>query len=159
MNGEGRTATANGEGNLVIGYDENSGTTRKAPGAQTGSHNLVLGEEQEFRSYGGIVGGFENTITEPFDAVIGGEDNTASGDCGSVVLTGVGNTASGSCSSVTGGFSNTASGPYAAVSAGEVNTAAGRGASVSGGRKAPRAAVRQPQAAVMKIRPATFRRP
>ena len=44
VNGEGKTASANGEGNLVIGYDENGGGH-----AQTGSHDLILGEEQTFR--------------------------------------------------------------------------------------------------------------
>src|SRR6202035_4175162 len=39
VNGEGKTASVNGEGNLVIGYDENPGTVRGTPGAQTGSHN------------------------------------------------------------------------------------------------------------------------
>lgn len=41
VNGEGKTETTNGEGNLVIGYDENSGSHK-----QTGSHNLILGEER-----------------------------------------------------------------------------------------------------------------
>ena len=36
VNGEGTTATTNGENNLVIGYDEE-------PGDQGGSHNLILG--------------------------------------------------------------------------------------------------------------------
>ena len=72
INGEGKTATINGEGNLVIGYDE-------SPGTQTGSHNLMLGGEQTYTSYGGILDGFKNTISGPFASVIGGEANTASG--------------------------------------------------------------------------------
>ncbi len=56
VNGEGKTASANSEGNLVIGYDEE-------PGTQTGSHNLVLGERQTFMSYGGFLDGFSNSIT------------------------------------------------------------------------------------------------
>src|SRR5207245_2416090 len=35
VNGEGKTATTNGAGNLIIGYDE-------SPGTQSGSHDLIL---------------------------------------------------------------------------------------------------------------------
>ena len=41
VNGEGKSETTNGEGNLVIGYDEDKGGH-----PQDGSHNLVLGEER-----------------------------------------------------------------------------------------------------------------
>src|SRR5204863_100462 len=51
VSGSGATNSAvNGEGNLVLGYDE-------SPGTQTGSHNLVLGVGQAFASYGAILGG------------------------------------------------------------------------------------------------------
>lgn len=114
VNGEGKTATTNGEGNLVIGYDENAGKHE-----QTGSHNLILGYEQTFTSYGGIDAGWFNTITGEYASVSGG----------------VGNVASGLSSSVSGGVTNTASGPGASVSGGEENTASGKKASVSGGKK------------------------
>ena len=52
----------------MVGYDEK-------PGTQTGSHNLILGEEQTFTSFGGILAGKENTITGAFDSVIGGWKN------------------------------------------------------------------------------------
>ena len=64
VNGEGETRTANGEGNLVIGYDENKGGHE-----QTGSHDLIVGEEQTFTSYGGVVAGLKNSITGPFASV------------------------------------------------------------------------------------------
>jgi hypothetical protein len=67
----------------VIGYDENSGgqppPRRATPGAETGSHNLILGEEPEFARYGGIVAGLANSITAPFASVTGSALNTASG--------------------------------------------------------------------------------
>src|SRR5581483_4954821 len=45
VSGSGTTnGTVNGEGNLVLGYDE-------SPGTQTGSHNLILGVGQGFTSY------------------------------------------------------------------------------------------------------------
>src|SRR5271155_2078217 len=44
-----KESETNGEGNLIIGYDE-------SPGAQTGSNNLMLGEEQTYTSYASILG-------------------------------------------------------------------------------------------------------
>src|SRR5438552_6904030 len=43
INDVGRTASVNGTGNLVIGYDENPGAL-----AQTGSHDLILGRNHSF---------------------------------------------------------------------------------------------------------------
>jgi trimeric autotransporter adhesin len=146
VNGTGKTETINGEGNLVIGYDENEGKH-----AQTGSHNLILGEEQAFTSYGGILGGSRNSLTAPFASITGGESNTASKAWASV-SGGFDNVASGENSSVSGGGDqralggrswvgggrhNTAGEPgeFDSVSGGEGNTANGEdAASVSGGR-------------------------
>jgi hypothetical protein len=127
INGEGKTATTNGEGNLVIGYDEN---VQKHE--QTGSHNLILGKEQTFTSFGGILGGELNSVTKPFASVTGGVENTASGEFASVGG-GERNTASGESASVGGGEGNTASQRSASVSGGEFNTASGGDASVTGG--------------------------
>jgi hypothetical protein len=125
VNAAGKTESTNGEGNLVIGYDEE-------PGEQTGSHNLILGEEQTFTSFGGIDGGNGNRITAPFASVVGGGENIA--DAGeSSVSGGFGNTASGEGSSVSGGSHNTASGEASSVSGGDNNTASDFWSSVSGG--------------------------
>jgi hypothetical protein len=157
VNGEGKTDTVNGEGNLVIGYDENGGGH-----AQTGSHDLVLGHEQTFTSFGGIVAGRANTISGPFASVTGGFVNTASGEYASVsgglegnasaLLSWVGgggqnkatfreasvsggyrNEASGENASVSGGVNNKASALFASVSGGELNRASGERAWVGGG--------------------------
>src|SRR5256885_14805048 len=56
VNGAGSTGTMNGLGNLIVGYNAN-------PGAQTGSHNLVVGDAQTFTSYAGAVFGESNTIS------------------------------------------------------------------------------------------------
>jgi hypothetical protein len=125
-NGLGRTDTTNGTGNLIVGYNESIGDTR------TGSHNLVVGQYHTYSSYGGLVAGFDNTISNPFASVSGGGNNTASGFYASV-SGGVFNTASGSFASVSGGHGNIASGPSASVSGGGSNTASGSSASVSGG--------------------------
>jgi Collagen triple helix repeat (20 copies) len=111
VNGEGKTATTNGAGNLVIGYDEDA-----SKHAQTGSHNLIVGEEQLFTSYGAILGGFSNGATGP----------------GTVVF-GVGNSATHLGDTVTGGFENNSTGMFSSVSGGHENVAESESTSVSGG--------------------------
>ena len=127
VNGDAKTASVNGEGNLVIGYDENAGKRE-----QTGSHDLILGEEQTFTSYGGLLEGFRNSITAPFASVTGGEHNTASGQSASV-SGGNFDTASALGSSVSGGLSNGASAYGDSVSGGRESTAAGLEANWIGG--------------------------
>jgi len=129
VNGEGRTASVNGEGNLVIGYDENAGKHE-----QTGSHDLILGQEQTFTSYGGILAGEINSITAPFASVTGGKSNTASGE-GASVSGGQHNVANGFDSSISGGQLNEA-GFISSVSGGALNRAVTGGTSwVGGGRQ------------------------
>lgn len=115
VNGEGKTDSTNGAGNLVIGYDE-------VPGEQTGSHDLVLGTHQKLTSYAGIIAGAFNTITGPFASIPGGTFSTASGT-GTTVSGGKDNVASGEGSSITGGQFNTASGYSDSVSGGQRNAA------------------------------------
>jgi hypothetical protein len=109
------TATPNGLGNVIIGYDEGGGT-------QTGSNNLVLGDYQTFSSYGGIVGGSGNTVSGAFASALGAET-----------------TASGLDTSVTGGFNNTASDNGASVGGGEYNTANSLASQVLGANSTPQA--------------------
>jgi hypothetical protein len=127
VNGEGKTESVNGEGNLAIGYDENP-----LGREQTGSHNLILGEQQTFKSYGGIVAGHNNSITGPFASVTAGEHNTASG-LGASVSGGIFGTASAWATSVSGGLGNSAAGYGASVSGGRESTAAGGEANWIGG--------------------------
>jgi hypothetical protein len=128
VNGEGKTESINGEGNLVLGYDENL-----VGYPQTGSHDLILGDEQTFTSYAGLVAGYQNAVSGPFASISGGTQNTASGYAASVGG-GFGNTSSSITSAVSGGSGNHASGEEAAVSGGSSNTASGQSASVSGGQ-------------------------
>jgi hypothetical protein len=128
VNGEGKTASVNGDGNLVIGYDEN------ASRAQTGSHNLILGEEQAFSSFGGIVAGFGNTISGREASVSGGFLNTASGFYTSI-SGGEINTASREAASVSGGVRNTAGNQAASVQGGSRNLVEGIDASIFGGKE------------------------
>jgi hypothetical protein len=128
VSGAGKTnAAVNGEGNLVIGYDENAEKHE-----QTGSHDLILGEEQNFTSYGGLLAGNKNAALGPFGSVAGGEANTAASEH-ATVSGGYENTASGAYASASGGALNTANGKYASVSGGKANLASGEATSVSGG--------------------------
>lgn len=116
VDGSGSTAgPPNGRGNLIVGYNEDD----QAPAAvRTGSHNIIVGRENGYSSYGGLVAGFDNTVAAPMASVTGGNLNFASG----------------AYSSVCGGYANEASGEAAAVGGGDFNLAAGLDSSVSGGR-------------------------
>jgi hypothetical protein len=191
VNGINRTDSINGAGNLIIGYDEPNLAPTSDPvcsratannGAditdeagclaaggvfsrqhKSGSHNLVLGIQNGYSAFGGIIGGRSNFTNEAYANVIGGVDNRASGrgsvivggqghltrDSGTTVLGGignqalvrnssitggVGNVATGENSSITGGERNKVSGRTSTVAGGLLNTASGQGANVSGGR-------------------------
>lgn len=157
VNGAGATATQNGVGNLIVGYNEPT----VASGERTGSHNLVVGRGHDYASHGGAVVGESNRITGAFATVTGGFDNEASGTHASVTggsenfATGRfawvggggsnfsapagpegvgGNLASGDWSTVVGGSGNEASGAYATVTGGALNDATGEGSAVQGGQ-------------------------
>ena len=139
VNGLGATNTRNGLGNLIVGYNEHrqGGTLFCAPppspsDTRTGSHNVVVGEELNFSSFGGLVVGQCNDIIGPFSSVTGGSRNVASGDSASV-SGGSSNTAFAPFSSVTGGSNNRANFSTASVSGGFGNTASAFASSVSGG--------------------------
>ncbi len=141
--GSGSTdAPVNGLGNLIVGYNANDGA-RYRPG----SHNIVVGDQQTYQSYGGLVAGVANTISAPWASVTGGNCNVAgygaapqqgcvnadSGPVAASVSGGAGNVASGTVASVSGGSGNIAGGNAASVSGGFANSATGFDASVSGG--------------------------
>jgi hypothetical protein len=129
VNGLRATATANGLGNLLVGYNE----PRQGGNVETGSHNVVVGQGHNFSSFGGLVVGRQNEISGAFAAISGGFDNTASG-ASAAVSGGIFNRASGASAAVSGGHGNTASGHTAAISGGQANTASGFISSISGGR-------------------------
>jgi hypothetical protein len=128
VNGQRSTATTNGLGNLLVGYNE----PREGENVRTGSHNVVVGQGHNFSSFGGLVVGRQNEIRGAFAAVSGGFDNTASGES-AAVCGGIFNRASGGNAAVSGGFDNTANGSAASVCGGDGNTASGSAASVCGG--------------------------
>jgi hypothetical protein len=118
----------NGLGNLIVGYNEPTG----ARDGRIGSHNVVVGESNDFSSFGGLVVGVYNTISAQFASVSGGAGNTASGERSSV-SGGANNQATGFHSAVSGGGGNQATGGHCSVSGGFGNIASNGGASVSGG--------------------------
>jgi hypothetical protein len=128
VNGLRGTATANGLGNLLVGYNE----PRQGGNVETGSHNLVVGLGHNFSSFGGLVVGRQNEISGAFATVSGGFDNTASG-ASAAISGGIFNRASGESAAISGGFDNTASESATAVNGGRGNTARGEGATVNGG--------------------------
>jgi hypothetical protein len=145
INGAGDTSIPNGLGNLIIGYNDLRGSGDN----RTGSHNLIVGDQQNFSSTAGILGGSFNEIDSPYESITGGTGNMASGFWASIaggvgnlvaadysaIAGGTGNqTVIGSLySSVLGGNSNVASAEYASVLGGQFNQAQGQGSSVTGG--------------------------
>ena len=95
----------NGLGNLIVGYNE--APTGKTVDARSGSHNVVIGKNHSYSSFGGLVVGQSNSITSPCAVVSGGFNNTASGNF-STVSGGQLNTASGDYSTVSGGLTRKA---------------------------------------------------
>ena len=121
VDGGGDTSSTSGLGNLTIGYNRlrNNGTDDR-----TGSHNLILGDQNNYSSFGGLVGGLANTSSGVYASVLGGFGSTASGFYSSV-SGGARNRASSDFSSVSGGANNTASGDSSSVSGGSNRTAGG----------------------------------
>lgn len=139
-------APANGRGNLIVGYNEGRCVTKEpfsghhpddeltfpkacltddecGDGAvcdlsgRGGSHNLIVGQQHRFPSFGGILGGRMNEATGRASSATAGAHNLATG----------------AYSSITGGTRNAAGGQGASVSGGTLNKAAGRFANAAGG--------------------------
>jgi hypothetical protein len=60
----------NGLGNLIVGYNELRGGTADN---RAGSHNLVVGSQNNYASYGGLVGGLQSGVSTPFSTGIVGQ--------------------------------------------------------------------------------------
>ncbi len=115
VNGTGTTdGTPDGTGNLIIGYNE---LRFEGGDIRDGSHMLIVGDENNYSSFGGIVVGFFNETVGEYASVSGGSFNVAS-EIDSSVSGGAGNLASGPASSVSGGLVNVASEDFSSVSGG-----------------------------------------
>ncbi len=120
----------NGLGNLIIGYNE--ADPNNTAQIVTGSHNLILGGGNSYDSFGGIIDGIDNQISEPYDTIISGYLNQTDALL-SVVLDGNSNFVSGQNSTISGGTNNIADGFDSCVSGGAFNVANGEVGVVSGG--------------------------
>jgi hypothetical protein len=131
VNGLGQTTLANGLGNLMVGYNEEPGSQTE----RTGSHNLIVGDENNYTGVGGVVFGRGNTIGSFYATVTGGEGNVADfpGGGSPHVSGGLQNSATGRYASVSGGWENSANGLASSVSGGRQNSANAGGGSISGG--------------------------
>jgi hypothetical protein len=70
-----------GRGNLFIGYNEPPVpiVAALASGDRSGSHNLIMGRYNKFRSFGSIVSGEYNTVTAAESSIIKGGGNRLGG--------------------------------------------------------------------------------
>jgi hypothetical protein len=103
VDGTGSTdGPVNGLGNLIVGYNEARGTGDN----RTGSHNLIVGSQQNYASFGGFVAGMFNSVAAPWASVSGGHSNKASSGASSVSGGGR-NIASGNSTAIGGGGSAT----------------------------------------------------
>lgn len=162
----------NGLGNLTIGYNETNASAQDfcsnpneptelgctsnggdwLSNARSGSHNLILGTQNSYTSFSGIVAGQDNVSNSLFSTVLGGRNNRVDTEWSVIVggranivrpnlttgpyssiLGGYQNVVFGTYSTISGGQSNTASSFYSSVSGGQSNTASGDHSSVSGG--------------------------
>jgi hypothetical protein len=143
VSGSGTTdGPVNGRGNLIVGYNE----TDSEGDSRQGSHNVILGSGNSYKSYGGIIAGQLSSIGAPYASIIGGDGSGASGE-GSVVVGSRYSYAAGPRAVVIGGFANEAHGEgsatvgssdsftfgsFSAVIGGEQNKARGVGAVTTG---------------------------
>lgn len=139
ISGSGSTdGQVNGEGNLIVGYAENSHAF-----SRTGSNNLVVGTDNGWTSSGGIIGG-DGNLGSGAGAVLFGEFNVASGGdafigggCGNFAGS-AGKPAKQKCptkgaQAILGGHANRATAGQASVSGGQYNNATDLFASIAGG--------------------------
>jgi hypothetical protein len=95
-NGAGAFADPNARGNLIVGYND---ATQAFPfPVRTGSHNVVIGNDHTYTGDGGLVAGYQNSITARDASITGGSFNVAS-RVASSVSGGTRNSASGANSS------------------------------------------------------------
>ena len=149
-----------GLGNLIIGYNELSRTILgEVPTAadRTGTHNLVIGREHRYRSYGNILqgwacimnadnsaglacdenlfnGGSTDLLGGNYAVSLGGHLNRIS-EYNGVIAGGYNNTieVDGNGSVISGGQGNIVTGYSASITGGSNNSASGVNSSISGG--------------------------
>jgi len=130
-----------GLGNLILGYSSSELNNYD----RSGSHNLIVGDENSWRSYGSIIVGAHNTVNAPYGVVHGtlhqaagnyahliGSSHHATGQY-ATVSGGAHNLASGAFSTMSGTFLSEASGSYSVIHGGAHSVASEPFSMVSGG--------------------------
>lgn len=162
-NGSGSTESANGNGNLVIGYNESR--SNPVDNIRSGSHNLILGQLNNYSATGSVISGTANSVTGNHSvmlatessnitttgaAVIGGNSHTVDAYGGavfggqggtittiannSVILGGSGNRAEDQVTALMGGAGNTANFIFSSAVGGNNNTSSGLHSITLGGQ-------------------------
>jgi len=117
-NGKGGVDEINGKGNLIVG-----GKSADVE-ANPGSHNVIIGSDNKYSAYGGLVAGYANEISGNHASVTGGRGNIASGKLSSI-SGGVNGRATEYASSISGGEWNEANAYYSSVTGGYMTVADG----------------------------------
>lgn len=137
-------STPDGTGNLIVGWNESVGGE-----VRTGSHNVILGVQHSYTSYGALITGEGNSASGSWAVLLGGSSNSVA-SAGGVSIGGQQNeifsSATGGVSVggqtgdvvngdavLVGGVGNTASGIASVVVAGQQGTAAGDYSLAGGG--------------------------
>jgi hypothetical protein len=134
VNGSGSTASTNGLGNLIIGYDESSTTaipaSALAAGDRGGSHNLVMGSGNKFTTWAssGIVNGDANLLNAREGVILTGNGNRITGNVGpgysqwGVIVTGTNQQLfDGQGSAIVGGVNNDVENLFSVILGGNAN--------------------------------------
>lgn len=129
-NAQGQTDTTDDTGNLIIGYNED--LTIGDGSLRTGSHNLVIGMDHRYTSWGTIVHGTGHHTSNTNSAAIGGSFNRPQG-VGSVIVSGSENVVTSNHAVIVGGTFNDAGGSHSVITGGESNSTHAYGTLISGG--------------------------
>jgi len=124
--------TANGLGNLIVGYDEVTDGCTDDCELKTGSHSIIVGPRHEYTSYGSVVVGVHHRALAPYASALGGTGNYVSGQF-AVAVGGANGGSTGNWTSVFGGEQNFAGGDWATAVGGYFNNAQGENATAVGG--------------------------
>ncbi|MFC1740060.1 hypothetical protein ACFL0N_01100 [Pseudomonadota bacterium] len=137
VSGSGNTYVGDGNGNLIIGYNELRPETWEECQTgdcdfRTGAHNLVIGRGNNYSSYGGFVAGAFNAVTAQHATVAGGMHNDAAGPH-SAILSGHGGTTLGNYAGIVSGNQNTVHAANGAIVGGGYNDVYGSSSVITGG--------------------------
>lgn len=124
---DGNLTQVNGLGNLILGYNETD-----AGSVRTGSHNLIVGRNNDYTSFASLVAGTDNDLLAPASSIAGGFHNVTSA-VHSAILGGEDNATAGERSAIGGGISNRANALRSWISGGQGNNANASAASIAGG--------------------------